>query len=935
MGTGYTRNDAANNIADGNIINASDLDGEFDAVESAFNSSSGHTHDGTSAEGAPIEVIGPTQDVVITASVLRPKTTNTVDLGTSSLEFKDAFFDGTVTTDALAVTAGITSNIVTVSSDDAGSAKGPQLDILRDSSSPADSDAIGHIDFSGKDDGDNKTTYASILASIGDVTDGTEDGTLKFNTMVAGSDTTTMTITESKVGIGVSPAFTLDVSTNSATTNDAVTMLRISANTTGTAANNFGAGINFSGEDASGSLRDLATINGIYTDATNRSSALTFKTRANLGSLTERMRIDSTGQVTITRADNGTHLLLESTDADASVGPVLNLFRNSASPADNDALGEIVFQGNNDAAGELSYAQIESFALDVSNGSEDGYLEMFTALAGTERVSRLVFNSTETVINNDSKDLNFRVESDGNANMLLIDAGRDKVFMGISGSDNDGTLIIEGDDALHPVIKIGSTSTNGINLLSDNYQLDESIMNLGLGFSGANVVFGRGVKVSPTTNNTYLSSQDTFTNQPTAIVQRSNSIQFLSAGSNTTTATDSAITMFIRQEMTATNTVFNDDSTDTDFRIESDGNSHMFFVDAGSNKVAIGGSSHNNGVALTLHANDDGGTPSSLVLRNTGTSGGSGARIEAGYVSGYGAAIKFTGNPSSQRANSIIFERVTASGPTYTTSGEFGTGGLFKTYDGAVFNESSKDVDFRIESDSNANMFTVDAGNNLVNFGKDSGGNSTVQGVYHSNSGSGFFHSVFTNTTSNADHANLFINRQSSDGQLIQFRQADTGEGSISVSGSTVSYNGFSGRHESSGIPTNTPVGTVVSTIDELDVYPDTTVDLEGNTITHNRAGQTRADHAKVEVSNSEGDPCVYGVVSEFDGDGKLIVTSVGIGSIRVTGACAKGDLLESNGDGTAKVQSDDIIRSKTIGKVTISNSNTGVKLVSCVMYCG
>ena len=56
---------------------------------------------------------------------------------------------------------------------------------------------------------------------------------------------------------------------------------------------------------------------------------------------------------------------------------------------------------------------------------------------------------------------------------------------------------------------------------------------------------------------------------------------------------------------------------------------------------------------------------------------------------------------------------------------------------------------------------------------------------------------------------------------------------------------------------------------------------------------------------------------------------------MRVTGACAKGDLLESNGDGTAKVQSDDIVRSKTIGKVTIGNSDTGVKLVSCVLYCG
>ena len=41
MGTGYTRNDTSNNIADGNVINASDLDGEFDAIQSAFNGSSG------------------------------------------------------------------------------------------------------------------------------------------------------------------------------------------------------------------------------------------------------------------------------------------------------------------------------------------------------------------------------------------------------------------------------------------------------------------------------------------------------------------------------------------------------------------------------------------------------------------------------------------------------------------------------------------------------------------------------------------------------------------------------------------------------------------------------------------------------------------------------------------------------------------------------
>ena len=111
----------------------------------------------------------------------------------------------------------------------------------------------------------------------------------------------------------------------------------------------------------------------------------------------------------------------------------------------------------------------------------------------------------------------------------------------------------------------------------------------------------------------------------------------------------------------------------------------------------------------------------------------------------------------------------------------------------------------------------------------------------------------------------------------------------------------------------------------ELDTY-----------VSGTKSGQTRADHAKIKVSDSAGDARVYGVITAYDEeDNKPLVASVGIGSVKVTGACAGGDLLESNGDGTAKVQSDDIIRSKTIGKVTIANSNTSVKLVACVLYCG
>jgi len=64
MGTGYTRNDTANNIADGNVINASDLDGEFDAIQSAFNATTGHSHDGTTGEGPQIDTAGIANDAV-------------------------------------------------------------------------------------------------------------------------------------------------------------------------------------------------------------------------------------------------------------------------------------------------------------------------------------------------------------------------------------------------------------------------------------------------------------------------------------------------------------------------------------------------------------------------------------------------------------------------------------------------------------------------------------------------------------------------------------------------------------------------------------------------------------------------------------------------------------------------------------------------------
>ena len=110
MGTGYTRNDTGNQIADGNVISAAPLDGEFDALQSAFNASSGHTHDGTSGEGGPVSKLGPSAQVEHTTTALTPSSDNAIDLGTSSAEFKDLFLDGTANIDKLVLAASDGSN---------------------------------------------------------------------------------------------------------------------------------------------------------------------------------------------------------------------------------------------------------------------------------------------------------------------------------------------------------------------------------------------------------------------------------------------------------------------------------------------------------------------------------------------------------------------------------------------------------------------------------------------------------------------------------------------------------------------------------------------------------------------------------------------------------------------------------------------------------
>ena len=122
---------------------------------------------------------------------------------------------------------------------------------------------------------------------------------------------------------------------------------------------------------------------------------------------------------TITTADNTDTLSLISTDTDDNSGPNLRMYRNSGSPGDNYVIGQIQFEGKNDAAQDVVYNDISMKIQDASDGTEDGIIRFRNMQNGTLR-QYLSTSGTETVFNADSVDLAFRVESDNSTKAFFV-----------------------------------------------------------------------------------------------------------------------------------------------------------------------------------------------------------------------------------------------------------------------------------------------------------------------------------------------------------------------------------------------------------------------------------------------------------------------------------------------------------------------------------
>ena len=490
----------------------------------------------------------------------------------------------------------------------------------------------------------------------------------------------------------------------------------------------------------------------------------------------------------------------------------------------------------------------------------------------------------------------------------------------------------------------------------------------------------------------------------------------------------------------------NESSADLDFRVESNGNANMLFVDAGNDRIGIGTNTPAHDVEIVT--TNAGSVNDSLQIRNNATSSGTGSRIRFinstdNTSDANGAAISSVRNGDD---NDLVFEtenstRVTidhagtttlqcsagdsnqalqAYHPTSTSARNIAKfqsnvgstqadvvtigcdGGIEAVGEITTTNslsQSSNSIRTVIGNDGGSATFGTSTNHQVKLFT-----NNTQRGVLDSD-GKFLIGATSYSNTSNVSGAQLapdspnvlgvnadlvlLLNRRTNDGNLISFQQDKSEEGSISVSGTTVSYNGGHLSRWSQATDGNRidglVKGTVMTNLDQMAVwhhkakeatfYEDgddlmITPDIfykEGDTIPEGKEIgdlKTAAVYAEIgdektpavdaytedneqlncmAVSSVEGDVNVAGVFVNWDDDDKdftadMNVAMTGDMVIRIAKdtTVARGNLLMSAGDGTAKPQGDGYVQDKTIAKVTsTTKSHTyddGSYLVPCVL---
>ena len=351
-----------------------------------------------------------------------------------------------------------------------------------------------------------------------------------------------------------------------------------------------------------------------------------------------------------------------------------------------------------------------------------------------------------------------------------------------------------------------------------------------------------------------------------------------------------------RLEIGGTEVVFNDPGGNVDFRVESNTQTHMLFVDASSDRIGLGDSAPGTFVEAQS-------TAPHFTFRNT---------TEEDTDGGRETLLIFEGEQSGGELARMAEIEVSHDGTADNQKGKI----IFKTNDG---NDGTSLTD-RVTIDSEGNLLIGQSSTDTP------GANNNTLGASFEDVG--------------ADGIALFVSRSNNfaanfnraqDGVVVQLSSAGVAEGDISISGTTTSYNGahLSRWSQLAGGAERIEIlrGSVLSNLDEMCEWGE----------------EDNEQLNRMKVSDVEGDANVSGVFQCWDDDDTTYVNDfycamTGDFVIRIAQGTtvARGDLLMSAGDGTAKPQGDDIVRSKTIAKVTSTTVSTtysdGSYCVPCVL---
>ena len=199
---------------------------------------------------------------------------------------------------------------------------------------------------------------------------------------------------------------------------------------------------------------------------------------------------------------------LTSTDAGSEAGPIIELYRNSASPADADYIGQIKFQGENDNDQKVIYAKITGKIDDMTDTTEDGIIEFMLKKAGSNNIAARftsdalkLINSTglevgdglltlgSTAVTSTAAELNLLDGSTAGtvvaSKAVVVDANKDiSSFRNITltGELDAASLDISGDVDID-----GTTNLDAVDI-DGNVQIDGTL-SVGVDDTGYDVIF--------------------------------------------------------------------------------------------------------------------------------------------------------------------------------------------------------------------------------------------------------------------------------------------------------------------------------------------------------------------------------------------------------------------------------------------------------------